>query len=126
MWKIHLLYAGLVKPLPGKVHATENDWQALLAELQQWVNQKPKSVTAHIALASAYMDYAWLARGSGYADTVSSSGWNQFDSRVAKANQLLDDADALVSKTGLPQHSSASRRRELGGPCVHAQKDAET
>ena len=98
MWKIHLLYAGLVKPLPRKVHATEYDWQALLAELQQWVNQNPKSVTAHIALASAYMDDAWLARGSGYADTVSGSGWNEFDSRVAKAKQLLDDADALPTK----------------------------
>jgi hypothetical protein len=98
MWKLHLLYAGLAKPLPGSVHATESDWQALLADLHKWANQKPKSITAHIALASAYMEYAWLARGSGSADTVSSSGWDLFESRVAKAKQLLDDEDALPTK----------------------------
>jgi hypothetical protein len=98
MWKIHLLYAGLANPLPGKLHATESDWQALLAGLQQWVNQKPKSVTAHVALASAYIGYAWVARGSGYTNTVSDSGWNQFDERIAKAKQLLDGANALPTK----------------------------
>jgi hypothetical protein len=98
MWKLHLLYAGLSKPQTGNVHATESDWQALLAELQRWGTQKPESVTSRMALASAYIGYAWVARGSGDSDTVSRSGWNQFDLRVAKAKQLLDDSDALPTK----------------------------
>lgn len=98
MWKIHLLYWGLSDPQPENVHATESDWQGLLANLQQWVNTKPNSVTARIALASAYAEYAWAARGDGYSNTVSDSGWRLFGERLAKARQLLDEADRLPTK----------------------------
>jgi hypothetical protein len=98
MWKIHILYMGLSDPQPENVHSTESDWQRLLANLQRWVNTKPNSVTARIALAWAYTDYAWAARGNGYSNTVSDSGWQQFDERMAKARQILDEADALPTK----------------------------
>jgi hypothetical protein len=114
MWKLHLLYAGLSKPQTGNVHATESDWQALLAELQRWGTQKPESVTSRMALASAYIGYAWVARGSGDSDTVSRSGWNQFDLRVAKAKQLLDDSDALPTKCPRMVCDDAERRASSG------------
>ena len=70
VWKIHTLYAGLSHPTPSTVHATETDWDALLDELQRWLSAHPDSVTAHIALASADMNYGWFARGSNYSNTV--------------------------------------------------------
>ena len=97
-WKIHILYAGLAKPVLGRLHATDRDWQALLGDLQVWVNERPKSVTARIAMASAYVDYAWVARGSGDADSVSTSGWNEFDERIKEAKQLLDETEGLPTK----------------------------
>jgi hypothetical protein len=98
MWKIHVLYMGLSDPYPDNVHSTDSDWQTLLANLQRWVNTKPNSVTARIALAWAYTDYAWAARGHGYSSTVSDSGWQQFDERAANARRTLDEADALPTK----------------------------
>lgn len=98
MWKIHVFYEGVSKPLPGKLHATQDDWEGLLAFLQRWISQKPESVTAHVALARAYMNYAWFARGSGYADSVSDSGWQQFKERTAQAKRLLEQANTLSTK----------------------------
>lgn len=98
VWKIHTLYSGLSDPQPESVHPTESDWQSLLANLQRWVDAKPNSVTGRIALAAAYTNYAWVARGSGYSDSVSSNGWQEFSDRMAKARQLLEQADTLSTK----------------------------
>ena len=95
MWKIHAVYDGLEKP---PLHATEEDWVEHLRLLQQWVSTKPKSITARIALAEAYVDYGWDARGAGYADTVSESGWKLLAERATKAKQILDEASALSAK----------------------------
>src|ERR1700724_1492406 len=70
IWKIHLLYEGLRQPVPYPVHATQEDWTYLLQRLRRWVKARPESITARVALALAYLDYAHDARGSGYANTV--------------------------------------------------------
>ncbi|MEI9999900.1 MAG: hypothetical protein WDO13_12470 [Verrucomicrobiota bacterium] len=36
-----------------------------------------------------YVDYAWLARGSGTSDTVTTEGWRLMADRLASANQIL-------------------------------------
>ena len=41
-------------------------WQLQERIHQEWIAAKPRSVTARVACA----DYAWQARGSGYAHTV--------------------------------------------------------
>jgi hypothetical protein len=97
-WKVHVLYEGLHTPVPHPMHATEEDWSKLLKRLQQWVTARPKSVTARVALASAYLDYANIARGTGYSDTVSESGWKLFGERTAEAKRILDEAAALPTK----------------------------
>src|SRR6202035_1748768 len=69
-WKIHELYAGLYDPIQYPVrHATQEDWSNLLQKLKQWKTTRPKSITARVALARAYIRYAYDARGQGYADT---------------------------------------------------------
>jgi len=98
LWKIHLLYLGLRQPVPYKVHATQADWTDLLQRLQRWVKARPDSITARVALAEAYLDYAHDARGSGYSSTVSESGWKLFEERTAKAKRILKEGSTFATK----------------------------
>lgn len=98
MWKIHVLYEGLYLPVQYPIHATQEDWSNLLQRLQRWVTARPQSVTARVALACAYLGYAWDARGTGYGNTVSESGGRLFGERNADAKQILEEASALPTK----------------------------
>jgi hypothetical protein len=61
-------------------------------------NARPQSVTARVALARAYLNYAYDARGEGNAGTVSDSGWKLFAERTAEGKRILDEASALPTK----------------------------
>jgi hypothetical protein len=98
LWKVHLLYLGLRQPVPYPVHATQEDWTDLLQRLQRWVKARPESITPRVALALAYLEYASDARGTGYASTVSQSGWKLFEERTAEAKRILTEASKLASK----------------------------
>ena len=98
LWKIHLLYQGLRYPVLYPVHATQEDWTGLLQRLQRWIKARPESITARVALALAYLGYAHDARGTGYANTVSESGWKLFGERTAEAQRILKEASKLASK----------------------------
>jgi hypothetical protein len=95
LWKLHQIYLGLTE-IPG--HATDQDWTERISLLQRWASAKPSSITAHVALAEAYKNYAWAARGNGTADTVTGSGWNLFSERLDKAQAILDEAGELSEK----------------------------
>jgi hypothetical protein len=97
-WKIHELYKALYEPVQYPLRPTDDDWDVLLQQLQRWVTARPKSVTARIALASAYIGYAADARGNGSPNTVSESGWKLFRERTAEARRILDEASALPTK----------------------------
>jgi hypothetical protein len=98
LWKIHVLYQGLRQSVPYGMHATQEDWTDHLQRLQQWVKARPDSITARVALALAYLDYAGDARGSGYANTVSENGWKLFTERAAEADRILKEASTLPAK----------------------------
>lgn len=95
MWKIHAIYSGLERP---PLHATQEDWEAHIESLQRWVSARPESITARIALAESYVNYGADARGAGFADTVSESGWKLLAERTAKARQILERASSLSAK----------------------------
>lgn len=95
-WKLRNLYIGLESPRPG--HPTQEDWVQHLELIERWTRRNPQSITAPIALAEAYVAYAWDARGDGYANTVSDSGWALFGERIAKAKTILDSASTLATK----------------------------
>lgn len=88
-WKLHALYNGLQRP---PLHPTEQDWKKHIRLLQRWRSKNPRSITARVALAYAYLGYGWDARGHGYGDTVSRSGWKLLDQRVAHARDILTQA----------------------------------
>ena len=119
-WKIHELYKGLDNPAPTK-HATGEEWQDLIGLLQRWIETNPKSVTARVALASAWVGYAFAARGDGYADTVSQNGWKLYEERTTKGERVLADAATLpvtcpesyVVKLNIAQNQSWEKDRIL-------------
>jgi len=95
-WKLRNLYVGLDSPRPG--HPTQEDWQQHMELVERWRQQYPRSITAPIAVAESLVRYAWDARGSGYSNSVSDSGWKLFGERLAKAKEILEQNSALASK----------------------------
>jgi hypothetical protein len=93
-WKLRALYAALEEPPLGNM-ASDGDWEDLFQSLTAWTNLKPDSVTARVASADAWKNYAWKARGAGYADKVSEAAWPVFEKRLENAQQALADAVRL-------------------------------
>ena len=93
-WKIRVLYAAMEKPEAGD-KASDGAWEDLIKGLAGWAQQQPESVTAKVALATAWQNYAWKARGNGYSDTVSSAAAEAFHKRLATAAQILSEASSL-------------------------------
>lgn len=60
-----------------------------LAQLQEWQFAHPDSVTVQTALGEFYIHFAWQARGSGWASTVTGDGWKVFKERIEQAKVAL-------------------------------------
>jgi hypothetical protein len=95
-WKLRSLYFGLDQPRPG--HPTQEDWRRHMALVEHWIQLRPRSITAQIALAESYVNYGWDARGSGTSDSVSDSGWKLFQQRLERARSILETAKAMKAK----------------------------
>lgn len=91
-WKLHAFYGGF--DISDNRHTAQ--WEGILGSLEKWVSHKPGSQTARIALAGFYVDYAWRARGSGWARDVSEEGWRLMAERLAKAGEILGAAGAEI------------------------------
>lgn len=83
-----------------------------MAFYEKWAADQPGSITAQICLADALTSYAWNARGSGYANTVSDEGWKLFTDRLARAWDILKTARSLPAKC--PGWFSAAQTVALG------------
>jgi hypothetical protein len=94
-WKLHTIYVGLEEP---PLHATQKDWKDHIGLLKKWVAARPQSITARVAFAEACVNYAWDARGRGYADSVSQNGWKLFEQRSAEGRKSLQQASFLRDK----------------------------
>jgi len=95
-WRLRHIYTGLA-PREKSESAMNNT----MTRLQLWIAARPDSITPRVALAAAYHDYAWMARGNGYANTVPEEAWKLFNARIAEAHRVLDDAAKL--KATCPQ-----------------------
>ena len=76
-------------------NSTDDIWQAYLAKLEKWKAAYPESPTPLVVLGKVYTSWAWKARGSGYANTVTDEGWRLMRERLAKAREYLETADKL-------------------------------
>jgi hypothetical protein len=89
VWKLRYFYIALDEPRPG--HATDEDWKQHFKLIEHWRDHNPNSNTAAIAQAESYVQFGWFARGGGFADSVSDSGWKLFAERMEKARKILND-----------------------------------
>ena len=96
-WKLSRFFEALKSGNGGSIQS-DADWQNHLALMQRWVTARPQSITARVALADAYIDYAWAARGHGYSNTVTDQAWQMFDERAKNALKILEDSASLTPK----------------------------
>jgi len=85
LWKLDYVYAGL--QLSGAEVAPA--WESRKKEIQDWIKAKPESVTSQVAMAQFLTDYAWLARGNGWASAVKDSDAETFAKRLQQAVEVL-------------------------------------
>ena len=98
-WKLHGFYTALHgSSFSACGRATEAEWQAHVEKLKRWASLRPQSITARVALAEAYVGYAWYVRGDRFADVVADKAWKPFKENIQLAKDTLDDASVLPEK----------------------------
>lgn len=107
-WKLLSVYDGLSLP--------DNDpdgvWLARQQAIQEWIQARPESITARVALARNLVAFAWKARGGGYADTVSDAAGKLFEERLNQAATVLTGAKDM--KETCPVYWSTLMKVALG------------
>lgn len=93
-WKIFQFHDSLA----CRDEEPEGMWQLHDRIHKEWIAAKPDSITARVAHADFFVKYAWHARGSGYADTVTPKAWKAFGIRLGKAAKILEGARTLSQK----------------------------
>lgn len=97
IWKILAFYDGTGMPVFAG-QPKDSDYDQQISKLKKWIAAYPDSATSRISLAYLYLNYASFARGTGFADSVSTAQWDLFNSRVAQAKTLLLEAATLKDK----------------------------
>lgn len=65
----------------------ENDWSKNLARVEQLKNEFPNEAFVALAEAKYWINYAWDARGDGYASSVTNKGWMLLKRGSKKQNE---------------------------------------
>ena len=95
-WKLTSFYAGLSAGDGSSAEAhDEAEWRSWFARMDAWGKAFPDSITLPPARAHALVNYAWEARGGGWANTVREAGAKQFGERLEQARAVLDKAAKL-------------------------------
>ena len=87
LWKSYFFAAGLVP----ESKAGEEQFAAWFKIMEAWAAAYPQSTLRRVALAHGWTDYAWLARGGGYGDTVTPEGWEKYRDRIKRARAVLEE-----------------------------------
>jgi hypothetical protein len=97
-WHLLIFYRLLCNEWADKGVIPEAAWKKRQQALESWVKSMPTSISARVAMARFYKNYAWSARGMGGSDTVTEEGWRLFADRLNHAKQILDAAKQLDAK----------------------------
>jgi tetratricopeptide (TPR) repeat protein len=96
----------IARSSPEDVFKKRFDW------LAKWCEASPESITPRVILADTLIDFAWRARGSGWANSVSKEGWRKFGDRLEQAQSVIADAEKL--KETCPRMSYCAQTVALG------------
>ena len=79
----------LTDRMAGTQHMNDEAFQCLFQPMEKAL---PNSSAALTAEGYFYIQYAWQARGGGWAKDVTPEGWRLFAERLAKADEVLNKA----------------------------------
>ena len=96
VWKLARIYDGLEHP---REETSDAEWKQHIKLLREWMEERPDSDTAPVAVAASLFKFAWNARGHGYSDSVSKESRKLFFERIALARNLLT---TITAKTSCP------------------------
>ncbi len=104
--------------------ASDSEASAQFEKLQRWLQARPSSVTAKIALAHHFTSDAWRTRGAGWAHTVSSENWKLFHERILKAREAIysrevhveDDPTVAALRISIAMTGESQRSQTKSGP----------
>lgn len=129
-WRIREFYEVLDVP-----YKTDKDFVDHLEHLRKWMQQRPESITARVALATSLTRWAWVARGNGLADTVTDEGWRLFGERANEALTVLQGSRDMRAKcpqwysemmiVGLALGWNGSQMRDIYDRAVQFEPDYE-
>lgn len=105
-WPIWYFLRGLPET---EDYAAESVWQDRLRSFQEWNDKRPDSDAAKVGMGWYLVTYAWKARGSGHANTVTNEGWEKFRKRLDQSWSVLQKV-----KTRGPECYLATQRLALG------------
>lgn len=86
-WKLVAFYRSFYMP----PDSPDSRFEETIALVEKWRETNPTSVTAQVVLAKLWHDYAWKARGTGYADQVKATAWPIFEERIARAWSIINE-----------------------------------
>jgi hypothetical protein len=89
-WKLQVFYQALDQREPNDAATVEH-----LTHIEHWMAAKPDSITARVAAAQSLHQWAWLARGSGLADTVTPEMAKLFFARIERDEEVLKAAEKM-------------------------------
>lgn len=76
-------------------------WDYMLSQIDDWRKQNPDSAAVDIVEAMILRQWAWSARGSGYASSVTPEGWKLFKEKLQRAEAVLLRSKDKSSKNPL-------------------------
>jgi hypothetical protein len=80
---------------------TWKDWESELDKIAQWRKERPDSYGADLVEVILWRAWAWHTRGEGYAETVTAEGWKLFETKISRADQVLEKSKHRASRSPL-------------------------
>jgi hypothetical protein len=111
-WQLAHFYGALSGALIPEGVAINSDWLELITLQTEWRTQAPQSTVVSLVLAQTYYGWAWHARGTGRAATVSEQQFAIFHDRLNQGAFYLNENRRVSGNN--PQWFTVALRIGLG------------
>jgi len=101
---------------------SQPDWSPIAARLKVLKKEFPHSAFVVTAEAEYWMEYAWNARGGGYASSVTQEGWKLFHDRMENAEKVLLDTKSYSAQFPTWYQQMIEVQAALGRPAEEQDK----
>ena len=91
--KLEIFYAAVASPSIDAAVGERRHREIL----EEWRKAKPRSATAVVALATTLAKQGSIARGNGFADTVTEHGAAKYHEYLQRAGKVLDEGKAVAA-----------------------------